>query len=268
MAVSKTLKFACNIGTMFPSSLSLIDRLKHARACGFDALEVAFPYTWSVDEWQEALTAHPMQVVLINTPLGPNKEPGLAACQDKETEFLAGIDRGVEYCNALKCSQLHIMAGNEPPYEGQKSTFISQMRKSSVVLQKWGIVGLIETISPGVIPGYFLNNPRETLDLVSEIACDNIGFQFDVFHFSMLGESDDQITALFNETNLKHIKHVQVAQTPKRNEVNAEGGVDYSKIFNHMISKNYGGFVGLEYKPDELAEMPCSKETLKFLSEF
>ena len=268
MAVSQTLKFACNIGTMFPQSTSLITRLQQAKASGFSALEVAFPYSWSLGEWQEALTAFPMQVALINTPLGPNKEPGLAACKDRLTDFLAGVQQGVEYCNALKCSQLHVMAGNEPSFEGQDLIFMSNMRQASDVLKKHGIVGLIETISPGVIAGYYLNDPRKTLNLVSEISCDNIAFQFDVFHFKMLGETDEQIIDLFDGSNLHHIKHVQVAQTPSRNEVNAEGGVDYRKIFRHMISKGYSGFVGLEYKPQDSSDLPCSKATLEFLSEF
>ncbi|XP_063682186.1 putative hydroxypyruvate isomerase [Bolinopsis microptera] len=268
MAVSQTLKFACNIGTMFPQSTSLINRLQKATSCGFNALEVAFPYSWSLDEWQEALTAHPMQVVLINTPLGVNKEPGLASCQNKLTEFMAGVQQGVEYCTALKCSQLHIMAGNEPPYEGQRQIFIHNMRQASDILKKHGIVGLIETISPGTIPGYFLNDPRETLMLVQDICVPNIAFQFDVFHLSMLGETDEQIADLFDGCNLHFIKHVQVAQTPKRNEVNAEGGVDYRKIFKHMISRRYSGYVGLEYTPQDSSDRPCSEETLKFLSEF
>ena len=91
------LKFACNIGTMFLPDTALAERLKSALSHGFSSIEVAFPYTWPISEWVTALHAHPIHVSLINTPLGDKREPGLAACQDKQDQFLAGVRKGVAY---------------------------------------------------------------------------------------------------------------------------------------------------------------------------
>ena len=244
-----------------------MDRLKSAKNQGFTSIEVAFPYTWSLEEWKDGLSKHPLDVVLINTPLGPEGQPGLAACQNKEVDFLAGVERGIEYCNALGCSLLHVMAGNEVQFEGQFEVFVYQMRRASDLMKKSGICGLIETISEGVIPGYYLNDAKKTIELVDDICCDNIFFQFDVFHLSMLGFSDGEIISLFDR-NFHIIKHVQVAQTPGRNQVDMVGGVDYTNIFNHLVYRNYGGFIGLEYKPIPSDDIKSTNKTLEFLSKF
>ena len=263
----KMLKFACNIGTAFPQTVSLMDRLDSAKRQGFTCIEVAFPYTWSLEEWKGSLELHPLDVVLINTPIGPNGQLGLAACQNKEKDFIAGVEQGIKYCKALNCSQLHVMAGTEEHFDGQFHIFIYNMRKASDLLRGNGISCLLETISAGVIPGYYLNEVHKTIELILDICCENVFFQFDVFHLNMLGLTDDEILTLFDQ-NFHLIKHIQVAQTPGRNQVDMAGGVDYSRIFNHFILRKYDGIIGLEFKPSIFDDKNSLNTTLAFLSKF
>ena len=266
--LQKSLKFACNIGTMFPSTMDLPTRLSKAVSLGFSAVEIAFPYTWTLEEWDTALEKTPgLKVVLINTPRGSGGEPGLASYHGKSEEFLEGIRKGIEYCRALKCPNLHVMAGNGPLYKGQHSTFLGNMRLASEELKAAGITGLLETISGGVIPNYYLNEPNMTLRVVDEISCPNILFQFDVFHLSMLGLTDTQVMGLY-DGHAGKIGHVQVAQTPKRDQVDGAGGVDYSVVFRGLAERGYGGYVGLEYRPDPLEDEAGFEKTVKFISQF
>ena len=73
-------KYAYNIGTMFDDDNTvgtLGRRLHEANSAGFLSIEGAFPYSWSIEEWENELNSYPFSLELINTPLGPNKEPGL-----------------------------------------------------------------------------------------------------------------------------------------------------------------------------------------------
>ena len=47
---------------------------------------------------------------------------------------------------------------------------------------------------------------------------------------------------------LKHIAHVQIADTPGRHEPGT-GEINYPFIFDHLDRSGYRGWVGCEYKP-------------------
>eukprot|EP00116_Pleurobrachia_bachei_P007902 sb/3468164/ len=212
-------KYAYNIGTMFVDQFKedgktgpLGKRLEEAKSAGFLSIEVAFPYTWSIDEWEKQLDSYPLYVELINTPLGPNKEPGFASTEGGTERFLEGIMQGIRYCKALKCPRLHIMAG--PAATGNESTFVENLQKASELLESEGIVGLIEVISGGVIPGYFLDNFPKAIELLKKIGKDNIKLQFDTFHLNCLGYSTEEIIQLMGE-NANSIGYIQVCSPTK-----------------------------------------------------
>ena len=135
-------KYAYNIGTMFDDDNTvgtLGRRLHEANSAGFLSIEVAFPYSWSIEEWENELNSYPFSLELINTPLGPNKEPGFASTEGGSERFLEGVQQGIRYCKALKCPRLHIMAG--PAATGNESTFIENLQKASEMLESDGIIG-------------------------------------------------------------------------------------------------------------------------------
>ena len=45
--------------------------------------------------------------------------------------------------------------------------------------------------------------------------------------------------------------HIQIAQVPDRNEPDSLGEIDYQYILLYLQTLQYGGWVGLEYKPLE-----------------
>lgn len=45
------------------------------------------------------------------------------------------------------------------------------------------------------------------------------------------------------------IEHVQVSQSPERNDPLEEGDIDYEKVFQILADNGYNGDVGLEYTP-------------------
>ncbi len=48
--------------------------------------------------------------------------------------------------------------------------------------------------------------------------------------------------------HLKHIAHVQIADTPGRNEPGT-GEINFHYIFDHLDRSGYQGWIGCEYRP-------------------
>ncbi|VEI67178.1 Hydroxypyruvate isomerase [Serratia fonticola] len=109
-------KFAANLSMMFTEH-SFLDRFDAAAAAGFKAVEFLFPYDYPADLLAEKLQQNGLQQVLFNTAPGDvgAGEWGLAALPGREQDARADIDRALEYAIALKCPNVHVMAGVVPP---------------------------------------------------------------------------------------------------------------------------------------------------------
>ena len=45
------------------------------------------------------------------------------------------------------------------------------------------------------------------------------------------------------------IGHIQISQVPDRNEPGANGEINYTFVFNHLLRIGYSGWIGCEYVP-------------------
>ncbi len=61
------LKFAANLSMMFSEAGGLLERYAAAKTAGFQAVECAFPYDFSVEELVNAKETAGVEQVLINT---------------------------------------------------------------------------------------------------------------------------------------------------------------------------------------------------------
>src|SRR5688500_12311015 len=94
------LRFAANLSLLF-CELPLPARFAAARAAGFEAVELQFPYFESARRLAEMARAAPVDVVLINAPVAPDAPFGLACHADRLTEFRSGLEQAADYATAL-----------------------------------------------------------------------------------------------------------------------------------------------------------------------
>lgn len=59
------------------------------------------------------------------------------------------------------------------------------------------------------------------------------------------------------------IGHIQIAQVPLRNEPDTPGEIDFKYVLDIIAKQNYGGWIGLEYKP-----FGDTQNGLKWLNKF
>jgi hydroxypyruvate isomerase len=241
-------KFSANLSMLF-TELDFLDRFAAAARNGFTSVEYLFPYAYPKDQLAETLSRHGLKQALHNLPAGnwEKGDRGMACDPGRVVEFEEGVDRAIEYAQALGCKQVNCLAGVTP--KGVSSgaaheTFVRNLKYAAPRLGKHGIRLLIEPINTFDIPGFFLCRTAQALALMDEVREPNLFLQYDVYHMQMMEGNLANTMA----KNLERIAHIQVADVPGRHEPGT-GEINYAFLFEYLDKIGYQGWIGCEYKP-------------------
>lgn len=223
---------------------NLLERYSLAQKSGFQAVECAFPYAFTPEELVKVQVDSGLEQILLNTD--PGTCLGFAALVNHEQKFMESLHKSIEYCQAVKCQRLHIMSGKMTENVTASTQVLKDnLKKALPLLEKAGIIGLIEPINPYWVPDYFLNDFDLAADIIKEINHPNLKLMLDVFHLQYLkGNLSNNIPKLLPITG-----HVQIAQVPTRHEPDSEGEKDYKYVLKLLEQEGYQGWIGLEYIP-------------------
>lgn len=246
-------RFAANLSMMF-TEVPFLDRFARARAAGFQAVEFLFPYEFPAAEIAARLQDNGLAQVLFNAPPGDwaAGERGMAALPGRAEAFRAGILKALEYCAALACPRLHVMAGLAPagvPRDTLLATYAVNLAWAAEECAKAGVKPVIEPINHRDIPGFFLNTTDEAAAIIQAIGPERLGMQFDLYHCQVT-EGDVVETA---RRHLPLIAHCQVADTPGRHEPGT-GEVNWPFVFDQLDAMGFRGWIGCEYRPKGITE--------------
>lgn len=253
-------KFAANLSMLFQEH-AFLDRFAAARAAGFEAVEIQFPYAFPASEIARRLDGEGMELVLHNLPAGDWEagERGLAALAGREVEFREGLARALDYAAALGCPRLNCLAGRPTPGadpEDARKTFVGNLALAAEALQGAGLMLLTEAINDRDMPGFHLTRTADAVAAVRAVGAPNVLIQYDAYHMQRM-EGDLARTI---EENLAFIGHIQIADDPGRHEPGT-GEIDYASLLAHLDGIGYRGWVGCEYTPagDTLAGLGWMK---------
>jgi hydroxypyruvate isomerase len=187
--------------------------------------------------------------VLFNLPPGDwgRGERGIAVLPDRVEEFRRGVDTAISYAKALGCGQVNCLAGIAPhgvDRAALEAVFIENLKFAAAKLKEAGIRLLIEPINTIDIPGFFLTNTKQALEIIGKVGSDNLYLQYDIYHMQIM-EGD---LARTMEKHLGRIAHIQLADNPGRHEPGT-GEINYPFLYEHLDRVGYAGWVGAEYKP-------------------
>jgi len=247
------LFFAANISMLF-TEIDFLERFAEASKAGFRAVECQFPYTFGADVLAERLRRHALSQVLLNPPAGDwsKGDRGIACLPDRVGEFQDGVERAIEYATALECPRVNCLAGVAGAGADRlklHDTFVENLRFAARELKPRGIALMIEALNSQDTPAFFIRTSRHAVEIIEEVGADNLHLQFDVYHSRIM--DDDVVSAL--QQNMRHIRHVQIADHPGRHEPGT-GSVDFKAVFQVLERAHYSGWIGCEYIPATTTE--------------
>lgn len=246
---NKMHRYSINVSTVF-TEYPFLDRFQKAKEAGFKFVECQFPYDYSIDDILEKLEEHNLTLVLINLPPGSweKGDRGLAVDPTRIEEFKVSVENGISYASALGVRMVHCMAGIVSGQQDVRDTYIQNVRYAGEKLAEYGITMLIEPINPFDMPGYFLQNLQEAVQILDEIGLSNVKLQYDIYHMQRIhGNLISNLQLYFNK-----IGHIQIADVPGRGEPGT-GEIHYENIFKAIHKQGYTGLIGLEYTPSGIS---------------
>ncbi|MEM6847923.1 MAG: TIM barrel protein [Pseudomonadota bacterium] len=233
-------KFSANLGFLW-TDRPLPDAIHTAKAAGFDAVEVHWPYKVLAAEVKAALNDTGLPLLGLNTVPGRPGENGSAALPGREADARAAIDQAAEYAAATGARAMHVMAGFAGGPRAH-DTFIANLTYASDVAPPGSTI-VIEPLNHYDAPGYFLSTSAQAAAIVREVGRPNVKIMFDCYHIAIMeGDLSRRLARL-----LPLIGHIQFASVPDRGPPDA-GEVNFTHLFAHIDSLGWDVPLGAEYK--------------------
>ena len=249
------MKFSANLGFLW-TDRPLPDAIHAAKAAGFDAVELHWPYDVPAVDVARALRETGLPCLGLNTRRGKvaKGENGLSALPGRKTEAREAIDEALDYAGAIGAARVHVMAGNASGPQA-RDAFLANLAHACDRAEPLGIGLLIEPLNHYDAPDYFLKTTTQAVEILDDLGRDAVSLMFDCYHVQLMeGDLTNRLATL-----LPRIGHVQVASVPDRGPPD-RGEVNYSHIFGLLDHLGYDRPLGAEYKPAEATD-----DTLRWL---
>jgi len=241
-------RFAANL-TFLWTDRPFMARFDAAAHAGFGAVEYMFPYAEDIKAIAGELRRLRLRQVLFNLPAGDwaAGDRGIAVDPARRREFRDGVRLAVEVARRLACPRVNCLVGKQldgVPLKEQWTCLVDNVKTAAAACEQVGVVLLVEAVNTFDIPGFFLRTSAEAFQLQDAVGAANIKVQYDVYHAQrMEGNLTHTLTR-----NIGRIGHVQIADAPDRNQPGT-GEINFAYLFRALDRTDYGGEVGLEYKP-------------------
>lgn len=236
------MRFAANI-TLIDFGVAVLDRVQAARDIGFDGVECLFPYDHSLVQWHSALAGVP--VALINTPEPDwaNGARGCGALVGQQAVFQDRTRQAQTYATHLGVDRLHVLSGNASG-DAARDSLVTNLRWAAD--QAPELMHTIEPLNPADMPGYFLNDYYQAIDILAQVDRPNVGLQYDAWHAQRIHGSALQVWQDCREL----VSHVQIAGLDARHAPDMTNPIEVSLI-EAIRGSGYDGWISAEYFPDE-----------------
>ena len=246
-------RFSANISLMF-GEVPMLERPAAARAAGFQAVEVQFPYEAEAGDWASALETAGVELVQFNLAAGDRSkgEAGLAALPDRRDEFRFSVSRARRYAEATGARRVTVLAGvpgRDVPSEQARDCLVENLVYAADKLADLDVTILLEAVNMRDVPGFFINQSSQALATIFAVDRPSVKLQYDCYHMQIM--EGDLIPTM--ERLKDYIGHIQFADTPGRHEPGT-GEINFPNIFKALDAMGYDGWVGAEYVPSGRTE--------------
>ena len=242
------LQFSLNLSLLFTEK-PLIERFEAARSAGFNAIEIQFPYSLSIEQIKQQLAQHQLKLVLFNVDADTLLQggEGLAAMPEKKARFRQAVEQTLRYAEALKPEAINILPGccfDAARKADYVATFKENLLYATERFSPLGITTVFEAVNTQDMPGFLIDSGQAMLDILAELNHPGLAMQYDIYHMQKMGEN----CAGFLAQHVDKIGHIQFADCPGRSEPGS-GQVDFAHLFKLIDQSAYRGWCGAEYRP-------------------
>ncbi len=196
-------------------------------------------------------------------------EPNLASGNpESRKEFLNQIQESVEVAIRVNATWMTVVPGHldlKKDMGYQTAHVIESLKQASEILERHGLVMVLEPLNFRDHPGLFLTKSAQAYEICKAVNSPSCKILFDIYHQQITeGNLIPNIEACWDE-----IAYFQVGDNPGRKEPGT-GEINYRNVFKYIHSKGFDGIVGMEHgnsiagKEGELAVIDAYTEVDSF----
>jgi hydroxypyruvate isomerase len=253
MSETGTIGYAVNCSILF-QELPLLQRPAAARAAGFAAIELWWPFAHAVSSEREiadlldAIGSAGVELIAMNTFAGDMAagERGIASNPNRVSEFRQNIEVVSDIARRTGCRLFNVLYGNR--VEGVEDASAQTVAIENLVFAANTLAAgagtvLVEALSG--VDSYPLKHAQEAVAVVNTVrdaGARNIAFLFDSFHLAANGA--DPLADL--EEHAASIGHVQIADCPGRGAPGT-GSLDFAALLRRIRALRGQSWISLEY---------------------
>ncbi|GAA3178911.1 MULTISPECIES: TIM barrel protein [Streptomyces] len=254
-------RFNVNLSILF-TELPLLERPAAARAAGFTAVELWWPWTDApvpeqaqLDALRDALRDAGTALTGLNFYAGqlPGPDRGALSLPGEESaRFRANVPVAVAFGRSLGCTAFNALYGNRVEGVDPAEQDALALENLAFAARAVGADGtlLIEALNVPESPRCPIVSAPKAIEVVDAVnaatGLDNARFLMDLYHLSMNGEDLDEVIDRYTGRTA----HVQIADNPGRGAPGT-GDLDLGGLLARLRKNGYDGYVGLEYKPGD-----------------
>lgn len=245
--------YSAHIGYLF-SDKPIHERVAAAARYGFAAIEHPSPYSIPASQMADWLKSSGLRYTQFGLHSGDaaKGEKGIGIFPERRTEFRASVKAGLNYAEAAGVRMVHAMAGilsADKQSHHHWDCYVENLAFAAHEGKLRGIKIIVEPMSPGAVPDYFLQTPDRAAHAIAEAGGENLGLLLDIFHTANLGlDIGTQI-----EKHAAIIAHVHIADFPGRHEPGS-AQLNFDDIERALRRVGYDGLLGCEYIPANSSE--------------
>lgn len=254
--MSHALRYEVNCSILF-TELPLLERPTAAKAAGFDAVELWWPFARPVPSDREvealvrAVTDAGVQLVALNFAAGdmPSGDRGLVSWPARSAQFRDNIEATVGIGERLGCGAFNALYGNR--IDGISAAEQDDLGAQNLALAAQAAARIGGTVLVEPLSGADRYPLRTAADVVSVIerveqqfGVSNVRLLADLYHLAVNGDDVDKVIA----EHASRVAHVQIADAPGRAEPGT-GHLPLERHLAHLEAVGYAGWVALEYQP-------------------
>ena len=242
------LNWAVNLSLIF-TEVPLLERFAQAKACGFDAVEIQFPYEEAAEDLKAAADAADVEIILFNIPAGDlmGGGEGLAAVPEMRSTFEQALEQAIAYGRVLKPRWINLLSGrnkNKSQSSLYYETLVGNVAKTLERFSHEDFDLVVEAINNKDMEDFIICQFADLSQLKKQPGCEGIKFQYDIYHMARMNEPVvEQLTS-----HIDFIGHIQFADCPGRHEPGT-GSFHLDEIFQLINSLPYQGWCAAEYNP-------------------
>lgn len=249
-----------------------IDQIKFAYERGFRSIEDNGMMGRSVEQQKKigdtlAKLGMTMGVFVITSDSWHWKTSLATGKQEWIDKMLKDCREALEVAKRCNAKWATVVPGNfdrSLSHDMQTANVITALRKGAEVLEKQGLVMVLEPLSDN--SDLFLRHSHQTFMICKAVNSPSCKILFDMYHMQRNeGNIINNINKCWDE-----IGYFQIGDNPGRNEPTT-GEMNYRNIFKQIYQKGYKGVMGMEHgiskegKAGELALIQAYRESDRFL---